>query len=204
MLNCVGGWGEQVWVRVLLARWRDRTSAPRKHVWEGRQECCSVGEEMGSSGISRWLLVAQEMASDCCRLLPAWVCQQSMIPDFFPCRVEVFCTCKCLTQGLSEMHACSKVSVLPWALALVLVLSVQMRLNSSVLGRYPKPSSAQGKRFGSKNLPACSGERWVWHSSPICPPIAFRGALFDLPQEQTLGVPSLASHVPLLPKLTSQ
>lgn len=63
-----------------------------------------MGEEMGSSGISRWLLVAQEMASDCCRLLPAWVCQQSMIPDFFPCRVEVFCTCKSNSRPFRNAH----------------------------------------------------------------------------------------------------
>lgn len=65
------------------------------------------------------------------RLFLPWLCQQSMIPDFFPCRL-FSCTCRGLAPGLLRKETWSKRKVPLWDQALVLVVLLQMGLSSPV------------------------------------------------------------------------
>lgn len=151
MLSCVGGRGEHVWERVLLARWRARrTSAPRNLIWEGRHECCSVREDVdewgnmcAQQGDSSWPKPRSLIAW---RFLLPRLCQWSMIPDFFPWRFFLHVqrsssrSFKKRTPGASWwFHHGPKLlswwSHCRWAWA------------AQSTGRYPEPGLAEHKSF---------------------------------------------------------
>lgn len=175
MLSCVGGWGEQVSVSCSLDEdTEEQISVLRQHVWEGRHE----GEETGAVG------------SACGSLWPRsglWLPQASptlgLSANHDPRLLSMQnAACVCNSRPLRG-DTCSKVSALPG--------SALGALSADGIEQLSPRQISKTELSRRKRIWVQKSSSLVWDEMGLT--LLSQGALLDLPQLQTLGVPSLDS-----------